>query len=259
MPTVSACVQVPECVCSVSMELQESVGAKGDMVAGLNAAGKEIIGQSTQEDGAQIRLQLNTLNTRWARVLELPARQNNVDTINTRTGTIPLPADQQKEMKMINTRWVQVSKDLPEKQKQIESLLKELSHFQDRLTYLSSWTSTTRTTLEENPDNVEPKLIDEVQVKKPEVEGVLAKGQELYKDTPPSQPEKEKYHSLSDDWRAIQGQMIVHRERLAALKIQKTTIETLQETPQPWLSSTRPGQSSLIGYPCWIRWYRHRG
>uniref|UniRef100_A0A8C7KYF3 Dystrophin n=1 Tax=Oncorhynchus kisutch TaxID=8019 RepID=A0A8C7KYF3_ONCKI len=263
-------------------ELQESVGAQGGVVAGLNAAGKEIIGQSTQEDGAQIRLQLNTLNTRWvnitqeiaerkrrcvsaeartaamglqddmgeflswldeaeevvaipltpgdhhqmnatlekvtARVLELPARQNNVETISTRTGTIPLPADQQKEMKMINTRWVQVSKDLPEKQKQIESLLKELSHFQDRLTYLSSWTSTTRTTLEENPDNVEPKLIDEVQVKKPEVEGVLAKGQELYKDTPPSQPEKEKYHSLSDDWRAIQGQMIVHRERLATLQ-----------------------------------------
>ncbi|XP_064826136.1 LOW QUALITY PROTEIN: dystrophin-like, partial [Oncorhynchus masou masou] len=266
-------------------ELQESMGAQGGVVAGLNAAGKEIIGQSTQEDGAQIRLQLNTLNTRWvnitqeiaerkrrpaeartaamglqedmgeflswldeaeevvaipltpgdhhqmnatlekvtARVLELPARQNSVDTINTRTGTIPLPADQQKEMKRTNTRWVQVSKDLPEKQKQIESLLKELSHFQDRLTYLSSWTSTTRTTLEENPDNVEPKLVDEVQVKKPEVEGVLAKGQELYKDTPPSQPEKEKYHSLSDDWRAIQGQMIVHRERLAALRIQKTT------------------------------------
>ncbi|XP_045555407.1 dystrophin isoform X5 [Salmo salar] len=271
-------------------ELQESVGAQGGVVAGLNAAGKEIIGQSTQEDGAQIRLQLNTLNTRWvnvtqeiadrkrrsaeartaamglqedmgeflswldeaeevvaipltpgdhhqmnatlekvtARVLELPARQNNVDSINTRTGTIPLPADKQKEIKMINTRWVQVSKDLPEKQKQIESLLKELSHFQDQLTYLSSWTSTTRTTLEENPDNVEPKLIDEVQVKKPEVEGVLAKGQELYKVTPPSRPEKEKYHSLSDDWRAIQGQMIVHRERLAALRIQKTTTETLQ-------------------------------
>uniref|UniRef100_A0A674C3Q8 Dystrophin n=1 Tax=Salmo trutta TaxID=8032 RepID=A0A674C3Q8_SALTR len=246
-------------------ELQESVGAQGGVVAGLNAAGKEIIGQSTQEDGAQIRLQLNTLNTRWvnvtqeiaerkrrsaeartaamglqedmgdflswldeaeevvaipltpgdhhqmnatlekvtARVLELPARQNNVDSINTRTGTIPLPADKQKEIKMINTRWVQVSKDLPEKQKQIESLLKELSHFQDQLTYLSSWTSTTRTTLEENPDNVEPKLIDEVQVKKPEVEGVLAKGQELYKVTPPSRPEKEKYHSLSDDWRTV--------------------------------------------------------
>uniref|UniRef100_A0A674C623 Dystrophin n=1 Tax=Salmo trutta TaxID=8032 RepID=A0A674C623_SALTR len=71
-------------------------------------------------------------------------------------------------------------------------------------------------------------LIDEVQVKKPEVEGVLAKGQELYKVTPPSRPEKEKYHSLSDDWRAIQGQMIVHRERLAALRIQKTTSKEMR-------------------------------
>jgi chorismate synthase len=40
------------------------------MVAGLNAAGKEIIGQSTQEDGAQIRLQLNTLNTRWVNITQ---------------------------------------------------------------------------------------------------------------------------------------------------------------------------------------------
>ncbi|XP_052368866.1 dystrophin-like, partial [Oncorhynchus keta] len=51
-------------------ELQESVGAQGGVVAGLNAAGKEIIGQSTQEDGAQIRLQLNTLNTRWVNITQ---------------------------------------------------------------------------------------------------------------------------------------------------------------------------------------------
>uniref|UniRef100_A0A8K9WVR4 Dystrophin n=1 Tax=Oncorhynchus mykiss TaxID=8022 RepID=A0A8K9WVR4_ONCMY len=248
-------------------ELQESVGAQGGVVAGLNAAGKEIIGQSTQEDGAQIRLQLNTLNTRWVNITQEIAERKR-RSAEARTATmglqedmgeflswldeaeevvaIPLtPGDHHQMNATLEKVTVQsttttslspsldywpgnVSKDLPEKQKQIESLLKELSHFQDRLTYLSSWTSTTRTTLEENPDNVEPKLIDEVQVKKPEVEGVLAKGQELYKDTPPSQPEKEKYHSLSDDWRAIQGQMIVHRERLAALKIQKTTSKEMR-------------------------------
>uniref|UniRef100_A0A8K9UD93 Dystrophin n=1 Tax=Oncorhynchus mykiss TaxID=8022 RepID=A0A8K9UD93_ONCMY len=257
---------VPTCPVS-SRELQESVGAQGGVVAGLNAAGKEIIGQSTQEDGAQIRLQLNTLNTRWVNITQEIAERKR-RSAEARTATmglqedmgeflswldeaeevvaIPLtPGDHHQMNATLEKVTVQsttttslspsldywpgnVSKDLPEKQKQIESLLKELSHFQDRLTYLSSWTSTTRTTLEENPDNVEPKLIDEVQVKKPEVEGVLAKGQELYKDTPPSQPEKEKYHSLSDDWRAIQGQMIVHRERLAALKIQKTTSKEMR-------------------------------
>uniref|UniRef100_A0A6Q2ZQT8 Dystrophin n=1 Tax=Esox lucius TaxID=8010 RepID=A0A6Q2ZQT8_ESOLU len=256
-------------------ELQSSMPVQEAVVGGLNAASEDIVGQSTQDDGARIKLQLNALNARWAtaagklaerkrrcvsaeartavselqedmgeilswlgeaeevvaipvtpgdrqrmnatlekvtaRVLELPARQSNVDDINMRTKTILLPADKHKDIKIINTRWTQVSKDLPQKQRQIEGLLKELSQFQGQLTTLSSWASTTRTTLEGKPDPI----LHEVQDKKPEVEGVLAKGEELYKDTPPSQPEKEKYNSLSDDWRAIQEQMILHKERLA--------------------------------------------
>uniref|UniRef100_A0A6Q2ZJU0 Dystrophin n=1 Tax=Esox lucius TaxID=8010 RepID=A0A6Q2ZJU0_ESOLU len=272
-------------------ELQSSMPVQEAVVGGLNAASEDIVGQSTQDDGARIKLQLNALNARWAtaagklaerkrrsaeartavselqedmgeilswlgeaeevvaipvtpgdrqrmnatlekvtaRVLELPARQSNVDDINMRTKTILLPADKHKDIKIINTRWTQVSKDLPQKQRQIEGLLKELSQFQGQLTTLSSWASTTRTTLEGKPDPAEPepKILHEVQDKKPEVEGVLAKGEELYKDTPPSQPEKEKYNSLSDDWRAIQEQMILHKERLGALKIPKTA-ESLQ-------------------------------
>ncbi|KAJ8003692.1 hypothetical protein DPEC_G00150960 [Dallia pectoralis] len=272
-------------------ELQTSVLTQEGVLARINTAADDIIGQSTQDDGARINLQLNLLRTRWAnvtgkladrkrrsaearsaaselqedmgelqswlgeaeevaalpvtpgdrqqmnvtlekvtaRVLVLPARKKNVDDINMRTKTTPLPADKHKDIKIINTRWAQVSKDLPEKQRQIEDLLKELSHFQGQLTTLSSWASTTRTSLEEQPETAEPepKILREVQDKKPEVEGVLSKGEELYKDTPPSQPEKEKYNSLSDDWMAIQGQMILYRERLAALQVPKTA-ESLQ-------------------------------
>ncbi|KAL1021783.1 hypothetical protein UPYG_G00017880 [Umbra pygmaea] len=273
-------------------ELQNSVGPQETVVIRLDAVGEDIIGQSTQDDATHIKLQLNSLHSRWAsvtgklaerkrrsaeartavsdlqedmgeflswlgeaeevvaiplipgdrqqmsatlekvtaRVLELPARQNNVDDILMRTKSVPLPADRHRDIKIINTRWTQVSKDLPHKQRHIEGLLKELSQFQGKLTHLSSWASTTRTILEEKPDSAEhePKILDEVQHKKPEVEGVLAKGEELYKDTPPSQPEKEKYNNLSDDWRAIQAQMILHKERLSALTIPKTTAESLQ-------------------------------
>uniref|UniRef100_A0A674C9U1 Dystrophin n=1 Tax=Salmo trutta TaxID=8032 RepID=A0A674C9U1_SALTR len=240
----------------VTTELQESVGAQGGVVAGLNAAGKEIIGQSTQEDGAQIRLQLNTLNTRWVNVTQEIAERKR-RSAEARTAAmglqedmgdflswldeaeevvaIPLtPGDHHQmnaTLEKVTVRsttttsltslspsldyWPgNVSKDLPEKQKQIESLLKERIEIDCSFIVLEWF--------------VMFQLIDEVQVKKPEVEGVLAKGQELYKVTPPSRPEKEKYHSLSDDWRAIQGQMIVHRERLAALRIQKTTSKEMR-------------------------------
>uniref|UniRef100_A0AAZ3R2F2 ZZ-type domain-containing protein n=1 Tax=Oncorhynchus tshawytscha TaxID=74940 RepID=A0AAZ3R2F2_ONCTS len=213
-----------------------SVGAQGGVVAGLNAAGKEIIGQSTQEDGAQIRLQLNTLNTRWVNITQEIAERKR-RSAEARTAAMGLQEDMGEFLSWLDeaeevvaipltpgdhhqmnatlekvtvrsTTTTSLSPNLPEKQKQIEGLLKDF--------IVLGWF-------------VMFQLIDEVQVKKPEVEGVLAKGQELYKDTPPSQPEKEKYHSLSDDWRAIQGQMIVHRERLAALKIQKTTSKEMRQ------------------------------
>uniref|UniRef100_A0A8C7L6K2 Dystrophin n=1 Tax=Oncorhynchus kisutch TaxID=8019 RepID=A0A8C7L6K2_ONCKI len=198
LPQQGQCLQVSVCVCACVCvfhtvgfkpvyvrELQESVGAQGGVVAGLNAAGKEIIGQSTQEDGAQIRLQLNTLNTRW----------------------------------------VNITQEIAERKRRCVCVCSRVSSTSVYVCSTSVYIESSFIVLEWF---VMFQLIDEVQVKKPEVEGVLAKGQELYKDTPPSQPEKEKYHSLSDDWRAIQGQMIVHRERLAALKIQKTTSKEMR-------------------------------
>uniref|UniRef100_A0AAZ3R1L6 ZZ-type domain-containing protein n=1 Tax=Oncorhynchus tshawytscha TaxID=74940 RepID=A0AAZ3R1L6_ONCTS len=197
-----------------------SVGAQGGVVAGLNAAGKEIIGQSTQEDGAQIRLQLNTLNTRWVNITQEIAERKR-RSAEARTAAMGLQEDMGEFLSWLDEAEEVVAIPLtPGDHHQMNATLEKVTVRSTTTTSLSfivlGWF-------------VMFQLIDEVQVKKPEVEGVLAKGQELYKDTPPSQPEKEKYHSLSDDWRAIQGQMIVHRERLAALKIQKTTSKEMRQ------------------------------
>uniref|UniRef100_A0A8K9VC93 Dystrophin n=1 Tax=Oncorhynchus mykiss TaxID=8022 RepID=A0A8K9VC93_ONCMY len=219
-------------------ELQESVGAQGGVVAGLNAAGKEIIGQSTQEDGAQIRLQLNTLNTRWVNITQEIAERKR-RSAEARTATMGLQEDMGEFLSWLDEAEEVVAIPLtPGDHHQMNATLEKVTVQSTTTTSLSPREKTGG--ISERQIEIESsfivlewfvmfQLIDEVQVKKPEVEGVLAKGQELYKDTPPSQPEKEKYHSLSDDWRAIQGQMIVHRERLAALKIQKTTSKEMRQ------------------------------
>uniref|UniRef100_A0A8K9WXA2 Dystrophin n=1 Tax=Oncorhynchus mykiss TaxID=8022 RepID=A0A8K9WXA2_ONCMY len=217
-------------------ELQESVGAQGGVVAGLNAAGKEIIGQSTQEDGAQIRLQLNTLNTRWVNITQEIAERKR-RSAEARTATMGLQEDMGEFLSWLDEAEEVVAIPLtPGDHHQMNATLEKVTVQSTTTTSLSpkktGGISERQIEIESSFIVLEWfvmfQLIDEVQVKKPEVEGVLAKGQELYKDTPPSQPEKEKYHSLSDDWRAIQGQMIVHRERLAALKIQKTTSKEMR-------------------------------
>uniref|UniRef100_A0A9J8C3C1 Dystrophin n=1 Tax=Cyprinus carpio carpio TaxID=630221 RepID=A0A9J8C3C1_CYPCA len=77
-----------------------------------------------------------------------------------------------------------VSTDLPEKQRQIEDLLRDLSLYQEQLSKLSIWASTTKNQLEQSPTAVDPKIEEDVKKKKPAVEAVLAK------ERPPYQPEK---------------------------------------------------------------------
>uniref|UniRef100_A0A8C1XJ81 Dystrophin n=1 Tax=Cyprinus carpio TaxID=7962 RepID=A0A8C1XJ81_CYPCA len=77
-----------------------------------------------------------------------------------------------------------VSTDLPEKQQQIEDLLRDLSLYQEQLSKLSVWASTTKNQLEQSPTAVDPKVEDDVKEKKPAVEAVLAR------QRPPCQPEK---------------------------------------------------------------------
>ncbi|XP_076838749.1 dystrophin isoform X3 [Brachyhypopomus gauderio] len=135
-----------------------------------------------------------------AEVAELPSRKQSLQQLNAKGSS--LPADKFKpvenNLKVINMRWAKVSSDLPEKQRQIQDLLRDLSLYQDQLLKLSSWASTTKTHLEQQPGAIDHKIEEDIQVKKPEVEIVLAK------ERPPCQPEKGQFDSLATDWTAIQ-------------------------------------------------------
>ncbi|XP_053170341.1 dystrophin isoform X2 [Scomber japonicus] len=163
----------------------------------------------------------DTLGKVQAHVEELPAKKGAVEDLNSRHKQITFPADKQNDIKFINTRWAQVSKALPERQLEIEGLLKELEKLQGQLDDLSAWASNTRATLEHSQGEPAPRLIEEVQVKQPEVEFVLERANQLYKETPASQPDKVKYVKLREDWTVILELVRQHKERMAALLVAK--------------------------------------
>ncbi|XP_036418349.1 dystrophin isoform X3 [Colossoma macropomum] len=135
-----------------------------------------------------------------AQVAELPSRKQALHKINIKGSS--LHADKVKplenNMKIINMRWARVSSDLPEKQRQIEDLLRNLSLYQEQLSKLSNWASATRSQLQQSSGDISHKIDDDIQSKKPDVETVLAK------ERPPSQPERGQFDSLNADWIAIQ-------------------------------------------------------
>ncbi|KAM9828919.1 dystrophin isoform 2-T2 [Syngnathus typhle] len=152
-------------------------------------------------------------------VEELPSKKAAVVDLNMR----PIPSDKQKDVRIINTRWEQVSKALPERQMEIESLLKELERLHVQLDYLSVWVSRTRTRLEHSPDEPPPGLIEEVQVKQPEVESVLQRINQLYKDITPHQSDKAKFMKMRDDWTIILELLRQHQERKNLLVAKKSS------------------------------------
>ncbi|XP_056157526.1 LOW QUALITY PROTEIN: dystrophin-like [Lampris incognitus] len=175
----------------------------------------------------------DTLEKVQARVEELPGKKRTVEDLNLRHKQLTLPADKQKDIKVVNTRWAQVSKNLPERQLEIEGLLRELEKLKDQLDGLSAWASRTRDKLEQSPVEVEPKLIEEVQVKQPEVESALERANQLYKDNHPNQPEKVKYGKLKEDWTVILELLRQHKERMAAPLVAKKASESLTGSSQP--------------------------
>ncbi|XP_034072729.1 dystrophin isoform X5 [Gymnodraco acuticeps] len=172
----------------------------------------------------------DTLGKVQARVEELPARSALMGDLNMKQRQITLPADRQNDVRVINSRWAQVSKALPERQLEIEALLRELEQLQGQLDSLSAWASITRAKLEQSPD--EPRLVEEVQVKQPEVEAVLERADQLFKENPPNQQDKVRYVKLREDWTVTLELLRQRKERMAALLIAKKATETLTGSSQ---------------------------
>ncbi|XP_072296331.1 dystrophin isoform X3 [Eucyclogobius newberryi] len=159
----------------------------------------------------------DTLAKVQARVEELPAKRATMDDINTRHKQLKLPVDKQKDIRIVNNRWAQVSKALPERQLEIEGLLKELEKLQAQLDDLSAWATSTRGRLEQSQEEPPPRLIEEVEARQPEVEFVLERGEQLYKDIPHSHADKVKFDKLKEDWMIIMELLRQHKERMALL------------------------------------------
>uniref|UniRef100_A0A671RXF5 Dystrophin-like n=1 Tax=Sinocyclocheilus anshuiensis TaxID=1608454 RepID=A0A671RXF5_9TELE len=76
---------------------------------------------------------------------------------------IPSCSDLLKSTLNVSVSPPKVSSDLPEKQQQIEDLLRDLSLYQEQLSKLSVWASTTKNQLEQSPTAVDPKVISQGQ------------------------------------------------------------------------------------------------
>ncbi|XP_006870206.1 PREDICTED: dystrophin-like isoform X2 [Chrysochloris asiatica] len=148
---------------------------------------------------------------------ELPLRQGILKQLNENGGTVlvsaPIsPEEQDKlenKLKQTNLQWIKVSRDLPEKQEEIETCIKDLGQFEEQLNHLVLWLSPIRNQLEiySQPNQTGPFDIKEtevtVQAKQPDVERILSKGQHLYKEKPATQPVKRNLEDLSTDWKTV--------------------------------------------------------
>ncbi|KAF3812963.1 hypothetical protein GH733_019305, partial [Mirounga leonina] len=212
-----------------AMELQDGIGQRQTVVKVLNATGEEVIQQSSKTDASILQEKLGSLNLRWQEVCKqlverkkrleeqkniLSEFQRDVDEFVLwleevdNVASIPLEPGNEQQLKE-KLEQVKVSRDLPEKQGEIEAHIKDLGQLEEQLNHLLLWLSPIRNQLEiyNKPNQTEPFDIKEIEVavqaKQPDVEGILSKGQHLYKEKPATQPVKRKLEDLSSDWKAV--------------------------------------------------------
>ncbi|XP_040438405.1 dystrophin isoform X9 [Falco naumanni] len=180
------------------------------------------------------------------RVEELPPHKGILKRLN-ETGGIALGSaslNPDKKHKLENTlkeanhRLLKVSKDLPEKQKEIEILLKDFIELDQQLNQVILWVTPVKNQLELYNKVGQPGAFDiketeaAVQAKQPNVEEVLSKGCHLYKEKPATHPVKKKLEDLNADWKAISHliQQLKEKPALAAFGLFSSGLLTSGET-----------------------------
>uniref|UniRef100_A0A9J7ZLQ2 Dystrophin n=1 Tax=Cyprinus carpio carpio TaxID=630221 RepID=A0A9J7ZLQ2_CYPCA len=158
----------PYCDILLSQELQGGLEKQEAAVKGLNALGTDLTPQCSKDDRDHIKQQLASINSRWAKVsnqlTEIKRRLVKIEDILMQTAyaldrfcNIHPCSDLLKSTLNVSFSPPKVSTDLPEKQQQIEDLLRDLSLYQEQLSKLSVWASTTKNQLEQSPTAVDPK------------------------------------------------------------------------------------------------------
>ncbi|XP_042667035.1 dystrophin isoform X9 [Centrocercus urophasianus] len=122
-------------------------------------------------------------------------------------------------LKEASRRLLKVSRDLPEKQKEIEILLKDFIDLDQQINQLTLWITPVKNQLELYNQVGQPGAFDiketeaAVQAKQPNVEEVLSKGCHLYKEKPATHPVKKKLEDLNTDWKAINHLILQLKEK----------------------------------------------
>ncbi|XP_074953886.1 dystrophin isoform X8 [Phalacrocorax aristotelis] len=180
------------------------------------------------------------------RVEELPPHKGILKRLN-ETGGIALgsaslnPDKKHKlesTLKEANHRLLKVSKDLPEKQKEIEILLQDFIELDQQLNQVVLWVTPVKNQLELYNKVGQPGAFDiketeaAVQAKQPNVEEVLSKGCHLYKEKPATHPVKKKLEDLNADWKAINHliQQLKEKPALATFGLFSSGVLTSGET-----------------------------
>ncbi|XP_051871046.1 dystrophin isoform X2 [Pristis pectinata] len=152
-----------------------------------------------------------------SQVEELSTRKGVLKSLNERGGKAlkskSLAPEQrfklERDLLQANNCWTKVSKNLPDKQKEIEVYLKDFVLFQQQLNLLALWASTTKQQLESYKQASLPEVFDiketeeGVLAKQADVEGIFFKAQHFYKEKPIPQPIKGKIDNLNSDWKTI--------------------------------------------------------
>ncbi|RXM31710.1 Dystrophin [Acipenser ruthenus] len=226
---------------NILSELQEDLN---EFICWLEEA--ESIAAIQPEPGNELQLK-ECLEKVKLRVEELPPRERILKQLN-ESGELALERKLNREehkkieidLKQANHHWAQVSRDLPEKQKEIEYLLRGVTQFQQQLHQLALWASTTKDQLELYrqvgiPGAFDTKETeDEAQAKQADVEAILSKAQQLYKEKPITQPIKGKLEDLSSDWKAINTLLLQLKGKPEASRVISTgvcqTVTVLSQT-----------------------------
>ncbi|XP_065533284.1 dystrophin isoform X3 [Lathamus discolor] len=180
------------------------------------------------------------------RAEELPPHKGILKRLNetrgTALGSASLNPDRKHKLestlKEANHRLLKVSKDLPEKQKEIEILLKDFIELDQQLNQVILWVTPVKNQLELYNKVGQPGAFDiketeaAVQAKQPNVEEVLSKGCHLYKEKPATHPVKKKLEDLNADWKAINHliQQLKEKPALAAFGLFSSGVLTSGET-----------------------------
>ncbi|XP_070800303.1 dystrophin isoform X3 [Pituophis catenifer annectens] len=187
------------------------------------------------EPGNEYQLKA-TLQKVKLKVEELPPHKGILNQLNETGGKALSTASLTPEvkhkldcrLKEANHRLIKVSKDLPEKEKEIEFMLNNLNQFEQHLNQLRLWLTPIKDQLVlynqvDQPGTFDIKLersccgdteilskgtgIEEIEAtvksKQPDVEGILSKGRHLYKEKLVTQSVTKKLEDLNTDWKTV--------------------------------------------------------